>query len=114
MHELAICNTMIELTELLVEQYEGAKLRKIFLDIGRGSTIEPILLSEAFEVITADGPYAGTELVINDIPISGRCRDCGRDFTYEELAVGCPNCGSTNIEITAGLELDIKALEVDD
>ena len=105
---------MLRIVDSTMEQHEGAKLRKIFLDIGRGSTIEPILLREAFEVITSEGPYDGTELVINDIPISGRCRACGRDFTYEELAVGCPNCSSTNIEITAGLELDIKALEVDD
>jgi len=114
LHELSICQSMLKIVDSTMEQHGGAKLRKIFLDIGRGSTIEPILLSEAFEVITSGGPYEGTELVINDIPISGRCRDCGRDFTYEEFAVGCPNCGSTNIEITAGLELDIKALEVDD
>ena len=105
---------MLRIVDSTMEQHGEAKLLKIFLDIGRGSTIEPTLLKEAFAVLTSDGPYAGTELVINDIPISGTCRDCGRDFTYEELAVGCPNCGSTNIGITAGLELDIKALEVDD
>ena len=114
MHELSICQSMLRIVDSTMEQHEGAKLRKIFLDIGRGSTIEPILLGEAFAVLTSDGPYAGTELVVNDIPISGRCRDCERDFTYEELSVGCPNCGSTNIRITAGLELDIKALEIDD
>ncbi len=114
MHELSICQSMLRIVDSTMEQHKGARLRKIFLDIGRGSTIEPILLGEAFAVLTSDGPYEGTELVVNDIPISGRCRDCERDFTYEELAVGCPNCGSTNIKITAGLELDIKALEIDD
>ena len=114
MHELSICQSMLKIVDSTMEQHHGARLRKIFLDIGRGSTIEPILLSEAFNVLTSGGPYDGTELVINDIPISGLCRDCGREFTYEELAVGCPNCGSTNIRITSGLELDIKALEVDE
>jgi hydrogenase nickel incorporation protein HypA/HybF len=114
LHELSICQSMLKIVDATMEQHPGAKLRKIFLDIGRGSTIEPILLSEAFKVLTSGGPYEGTELVVNDIPISGRCRACGREFTYEELAVGCPECGSTNIQITAGLELDIKALEVDE
>lgn len=114
MHELSICQSMLRIVDSTMEKHEGAKLRRIFLDIGRGSTIEPILLGEAFAVITSGGPYEGAELVVNDIPISGRCRACERDFTYEELAVGCPACSSTNIEITAGLELDIKALEVDD
>ena len=114
MHELSICQSMLKIVDSTMEQHGGARLRKIFLDVGRGSTIEPILLKEAFAVLTSDGPYEGTELVINDIPISGRCRECEKAFVYEELAFGCPECGSTNIEITAGLELDVKALEVDD
>jgi Zn finger protein HypA/HybF involved in hydrogenase expression len=38
---------MLKIVDSTMEQHEGAKLRKIFLDIGRGSTIEPVLLSEA-------------------------------------------------------------------
>ena len=114
MHELSICQSMLRIVDSTMAGQPGAKLRKILLDVGRGSTIEPILLREAFAVLTADGPYEGAELVINDIPIAGQCRACGNDFTYEELAFGCPNCGSTDIRITSGLELDIKALEVDD
>ncbi|MBN2564776.1 MAG: hydrogenase maturation nickel metallochaperone HypA [Candidatus Eisenbacteria bacterium] len=114
MHELSICQSMLRIVDSTMAEHRGARLRKILLDVGRGSTIEPILLREAFDVLTSGGPYEGTELVINDIPISGRCRSCGNDFTYEELAFGCPECGSTDIKITAGLELDIKALEVDD
>jgi hydrogenase nickel incorporation protein HypA/HybF len=105
---------MLRIVDATMAGHEGAKLRRILLDVGRGSTVEPILLREAFGVLTVGGPYEGVELVVNDIPISGQCRACGKDFTYEELAFGCPNCGSTNIRITAGLELDVKALEVDD
>jgi hydrogenase nickel incorporation protein HypA/HybF len=105
---------MLRIVDATMAEHEGATLRRILLDVGRGSTIEPILLREAFKVLTADGPYEGTELVVNDIPISGQCRACGEDFTYEELAFGCPTCGSTDIRITAGLELNVRALEVDD
>jgi hydrogenase nickel incorporation protein HypA/HybF len=114
LHELSICQSMLRIVDTAMQKHEGARLRKIFLDVGRGSTIEPVLLSEAFAILTSDGPYEGTELVINDIPIAGRCRDCDSEFVYEELAFGCPNCGSTNVKITAGLELDVKALEIDD
>ena len=114
MHELSICQSMLKIVDQTMAQHEGAKLLKIFLDIGRGSTIEPILLREAFAVLTSEGPYDGTELVVNDIPISGQCRACQSEFTYEDLAFGCPGCGSTDIRITGGLELDIKALEIDD
>jgi hydrogenase nickel incorporation protein HypA/HybF len=114
LHELSICQSMLKIVDTTMKQHEGARLRRILLDIGRGSTIEPVLLQDAFAVLTEGGPYEGTELVINEIPLAGICRDCDREFVYEELAFGCPNCGSTNVRITSGLELDIKALEVDD
>lgn len=114
MHELSICQSMLKIVDQTMEQHDGGRLRKIFLDIGRGSTIEPILLREAFAVLVDGGPYDGAELVVNDIPIAGKCRSCEREFRYEELAVGCPNCGSTDISIESGMELNITALEVDD
>ncbi len=52
MHELSICQSMLRIVDSTMEKHGGAKLRKIFLDIGRGSTIEPILLGEAFAVMT--------------------------------------------------------------
>ena len=114
MHELSICQSMLEIVEKTMAEHPNATLRRIFLDIGKGSTVESTLLSEAFEVIVSGGQYEGVELVINDIPIAGRCRTCERDFTYEEFALGCPSCGSTDIEIHSGLELDIKHLEIDE
>jgi hydrogenase nickel incorporation protein HypA/HybF len=114
MHELSICQSMLEIVDRTLAQHEGARLVRIFLDVGKGSTIEPILLREAFEVITTGGPYEGAELVINDIPLAGRCRTCGRSFEYQEIALGCPECGSVDIEIESGLELNIRELEIDE
>jgi len=54
------------------------------------------------------------ELDITDIPIVGRCRDCGKTFTDQEMALGCPSCDSTNIIIESGMELDIRELEIDE
>ena len=56
----------------------------------------------------------GVELVINDIPIAGRCRSCSNAFEYREMALGCPDCGSRDVKIESGLELNIRELEIDD
>lgn len=114
MHELSVCRSMLEIVDATMRGHEGARLLRIFLDIGKGSTIEPILLREAFEVITEKGPYEGTELVVNEIPITGRCRECGKPFEYRELALGCPECGSVHIDIESGLELAVRELEIDE
>mgnify|MGYP006282456381 FL=1 len=114
MHELSICQSMLDIVERTMEEHPGARLLRIFLDVGKGSTIEPILLREAFEVITTGGPYEGAELVVNEIPLAGRCRSCGSTFEYREIALGCPKCESVDIEIESGLELAIRELEIDE
>ncbi len=114
MHELSICQSMIRIVDSTMEQHPGAKLQKIFLEIGKGATIEPILLKDAFAIVTSGGPYEGAELVIDEIPIVGKCRDCGESFRYEEIAFGCPNCDSRSVSIESGLELNIKQLEIDE
>jgi hydrogenase nickel incorporation protein HypA/HybF len=80
---------MIRVVDHAMKAHEGARLRRVFVDVGRGSTVEPSLLREAFGVIVSGGPYDGVELVINDIPLSGRCKACGRSFQYQEIALGC-------------------------
>jgi hydrogenase nickel incorporation protein HypA/HybF len=114
MHELSICQSMLDIVERTMREHPGAKLRTIRLDIGQGSTIEPILLTDAFAILTDKGPFEGVELDINSIPIAGRCRACGKPFTYQEMALGCPSCGSTDIVIESGMELDIRELEIDE
>ncbi len=105
---------MLDIVERTMREHPGATLKTIRLDIGKGATIEPILLTDAFAILTDKGPFKGVELDINSIPIAGRCRDCGRSFTYEEMALGCPSCESTNIVIESGMELDIRELEIDE
>jgi len=114
LHELSICQSMLRIVDATMKNHPGTKLRRVFIDVGRASTVEPLLLRDAFEIATTGGPYEGTELVINEIPFVGRCRSCEKTFGYQELALGCPNCGSTSIEIESGLELNIKEIEVDE
>ncbi len=114
MHELSLCQSMLDIVERTMREHPGAKLKIIRLDIGKGATIEPILLTDAFAIITEGGPFADVEFDINTIPIVGRCRDCGKSFTYQEMALGCPSCESTNIVIESGMELDIRELEIDE
>jgi len=113
-HELSICQSMLRIVDATLEKHPGAQLQKIFLEIGKGATIEPILLRDAFAIVTSGGPYEGTELVIDEIPLVGKCRDCGKSFDYQEIALGCPSCGSRAISMQSGLELNIKELEISD
>lgn len=114
MHELSICQSMMRIVDKAMEDHPGAKLERIYVDVGMGSTVEPFLLKEAYAIATCGSAYEGSELVINEIPLVGRCLSCDRPFEYRELALGCPGCGSTNVKIESGLELSVRELEIEE
>ena len=113
MHELSICQSMLRVVDDAMKPHAGARLLRVFVDVGRGSTVEPQLLREAFAALASCGPYERAELFINEIPLAGRCRSCGRSFEYREIALGCPECASVSVDIESGLELAVKELEID-
>ena len=112
MHELSICQSMLRIVDKAMEEHPGARLERIYVDVGLGSTVEPSLLKEAFVIATSGSDYEGAELVVNEIPLVGRCLSCDGSFEYRELALGCPACGSTRVKIESGLELTVKELEI--
>jgi hydrogenase nickel incorporation protein HypA/HybF len=105
---------MLEIVDRVMADHRGARLERVYVDVGMGSTVEPFLLRDAFRIATTGGPYEGAELVINEIPIRGKCRECGRTFEYREVALGCPECESVSIDIESGMELNIRELEIDE
>lgn len=113
MHELSICQSMLRVVDKAMEAHPGARLERIFVDVGRGSTVEPTLLKEAFVIATTGSDYEGSELVVNEIPLVGRCLSCDRTFEYREVALGCPECGSVRVDIESGLELTVRELEIE-
>lgn len=114
MHELSICQSMLRIVDKAMEDHPGAKLQRIYVDVGMGSTVEPFLLKEAFEIAATGSAHEGAELVVNEIPLIGRCLSCEKSFEYRELALGCPECGSVKVNIESGLELTVKELEIDE
>jgi hydrogenase nickel incorporation protein HypA/HybF len=66
-------------------------------------------------VLVAEGTVAeGAELRIEDVPARGRCRDCGTEGELPAFPLLCSACGSANVELLAGEELLVDALELDE
>jgi hydrogenase nickel incorporation protein HypA/HybF len=90
------------------------KLKAIHLAIGRMSAAVPEQMKLCFEILTENKPLAGTELKMKMVPITYQCRACMREFTSEGITFNCPSCNGENPELTAGRELQIEFLEVED
>jgi hydrogenase nickel incorporation protein HypA/HybF len=111
MHELAIATEIISIAEREMVARHLNRLKTIGVRIGALSGVNSEALSFGFEAATAETSLADTKLEIEQLPIKGYCPSCKKEISFDDLIRICPLCGSTEIEITQGEELDITFLE---
>lgn len=114
MHELGIAQSIIGSVLDKMNQDRLDKVTAIGLRIGKLTDIVPDALQFGFEASVQGTPLASTHLVIESVPILGACRTCGCEFTVEQFMFICPHCGSRDISMIQGDELEIAYLEVED
>ena len=56
----------------------------------------------------------GAALEIEDVPAAGRCRACGSTGVLDAFPMQCGRCGGLDIELTAGEELLVEAVVLED
>ena len=114
MHELAIADSIVRAVLEAMDRDGYTAVTRVGLQIGALTDVVPDALTFGFEAIVKGTALEHTRLVIERIPIKGKCRECGGEFTIEEFAFVCPLCGGRDIDISQGGELDITYLEVGD
>jgi len=113
MHEFSIAaNIVRKLTEVAREH--DRKLLGATVAVGPMSTVVPELLSEAWEYVIKDTDLDGAALHIDRVPIRARCRECDAVTEGHDPFVRCRVCGSMNLEIESGFELQITSAELAD
>jgi len=111
MHELSIASA---LADVALRHADGRRVTAVEVSVGRLRQVVPSALEFAFELVARETPLEGARLELRDVPAAGRCRVCGLENTLEGFPFACPACGGLDIELTAGEELSVDAIEVDD
>lgn len=115
MHEATFARAILEQLDQRRESGQiTGKIDKVFLEIGRLSTIVPENLTFIFSILSGEYGCAGAELEIDMIPITCLCENCARQFQINELEFHCPSCESPKVKIMTGRELIIKGVEISD
>ena len=113
MHEMGIAMQIIEIaTESIPEDQKGVQVEKINLKIGKLSNVVPDSLTFCFEIASKDTAVDGAILSIENIPVHARCKECSAEWTVEKPVFKCTACGSGQIKILAGQEMDISSIEL--
>ena len=110
MHELAIAEALVSIA---ARHAAGRHVRKVEVKVGHLRQVVPSALEFAFELVAHGTPLEGAELELREVAAEGRCRGCGRDTVMSGFPLACGRCGGLDMEVIAGEELSVEALEVD-
>jgi len=113
MHELSIAQDIIDAISEQCRKSGYSRIESVNIRIGRASGIMSDALLFAFDAIKSESIAEGAVLHIDEVPVSGRCSECKRDFIVQEVYIlSCPHCGGSSFRIVAGREMDIIDMEV--
>lgn len=115
MHEYGIVQNLIDLCEENASKHRATRVLKATVELGSRSGVEAGLLQSAFEDFKRESAVCqDAELCIQIQPVVLSCESCQNAFEAEGLAYGiCPKCGSSEVAITKGRELNLLRLEME-
>jgi hydrogenase nickel incorporation protein HypA/HybF len=109
MHELSLAEAVVGIAS---RHAAGRPVRTVELRVGYLRQVVPSALTFAFELLTDGTELEGAELVIEAVPARGRCRACAVETTMRTFPLQCSRCGGFDLEVIAGEELLVDALEL--
>ncbi|MEP6950704.1 MAG: hydrogenase maturation nickel metallochaperone HypA [Ginsengibacter sp.] len=107
MHEVSICQSIVDTLEAELEKEQFKHLREVHLKIGVLSCVDPKILTHVFTYIIKDSPIRKCILFTDLVEVSAACSHCNRNFKVENYRFVCPECGTPSSTIIEGNELTI-------
>ncbi len=92
----------------------GRRVTKVQVKVGHLRQIVPSALTFSFELVAQGTPVEGAELEMDEVPATGRCRECGAQSRLRGFPLQCQTCGGFDLEILEGEELLVESLELEE
>ena len=112
MHELSVCNALIEQVEVIAREHRAARVASIVLRIGPLSGIEIALLEHAYPLAATGTVGEDAKLVIESLPVKVKCSQCGAESEVAPNRLLCAACGEFRTNLLSGDEMILASVEL--
>lgn len=113
MHELAICQSLMDQVEQIASEREAKSVISIVVGMGPLSGVEEQLLKNAYPVASAGTIAENAELIVENLPIKVRCNQCGSESEATPNKLTCRQCGDWRTTLVSGDELLLMSVELE-
>jgi len=111
LHELAIADSVVQIAS---RHAAGRQVTKVYLKVGHLRQVVPSALAFGFELVAQGTPVEGADLEIEEVPVRGKCRECGAESWPKAFPLQCGACGGLDLLILEGEELYVESLELEE
>lgn len=112
MHELSLATAMVAQIAEVAAREGSTRVTRVEVEMGALSGVEREPFEFAFPIAAEGSVAARAELVIHEIPVTVRCRDCGAESALDDIILVCPACSGVAVKVVAGRDFLIRSLEV--
>ena len=113
MHEMSLCEGILQVIETEAKKQNFSKVKSVILEIGTLAGIEVSAMEFSFGAVMQGSIAEDAALVIHTIEAQAWCMQCAETITIKEHIDACPKCESYQLQVSSGDEMRIKELEVD-
>jgi len=113
MHEMGIAMQIVKIaSDAIPQNARNTPVCRVNLRVGKLTAVVPASLRFCFEMAAKDTPLSGAELNIEEVPIKGKCPECGDEWTIIDPVFTCRTCSNGSIDIVSGQELEVTSIEL--
>ncbi|MBN1265442.1 MAG: hydrogenase maturation nickel metallochaperone HypA [Anaerolineales bacterium] len=113
MHELAITESILNISLRHAEKADAAVITDLFLVIGDLSSIVDDSVQFYWDIVSRGTIAEGALLHFKRIPVTMSCTDCGTEYEPDTETMSCPNCGGRQPLIITGEEFFLESITVE-
>jgi hydrogenase nickel incorporation protein HypA/HybF len=112
MHEMSLAEGILGVVQDAARAHAPCAVRVVRLEIGALAAVECEALRFAFDVVKRGSVAEAAALDIVEVPGAAWCMQCSRGVTIDARGEPCPECGSWQLQVTAGGDMRVKELEL--
>lgn len=112
MHELAVCQALLDQVEAIAVQRDASAVTLIVVRIGPLAGVVAPLLERAFSIAKQGTLATKASLLVEQLPVQVACDRCGARTTVQANRLVCGECGDWRTKVVSGDELVLASVEL--
>lgn len=113
MHELAVTESILEISDKYAKESGAVRVTGINLVIGKLSSIVDDSVQFYWDIVSNDSICKGAILNFERRPALLHCNACSNEYEIESALQPCTQCGSPDIFVKSGEEFFVDSIEIE-